>query len=150
MAYYTALVNAWNSVTQPPAGVTGSALTAGMTTAQKLAAVNAWTVATGVPIQAIFTPSQVLNACAAADLNALTTAQVGLLSLLLAGGSVDASQGKPIRAQVQTIFAGKATTLANLAALVASYDSPRQLWWQANGYTSPISTDDLVAAGGLV
>ena len=41
MAYYTALITAWNAGTVP-GGVTGSALTG--TTAQKLAAVNAWTV----------------------------------------------------------------------------------------------------------
>ena len=43
MGTYTALAAAWNSSTQPPTGVTGTALT-GLTTAQKIAAVNAWTV----------------------------------------------------------------------------------------------------------
>ena len=51
MAWYTALINAWNGATQPPAGVTGTALTGGMSTAQKLAAVNAWTVVGSVPAQ---------------------------------------------------------------------------------------------------
>ena len=44
MGDYGALIAAWNSATQPPTGVTGTALTSGMTTAQKLAAVNGWTV----------------------------------------------------------------------------------------------------------
>jgi hypothetical protein len=38
-------------------------------------------------------------------------------------------------------------TLNNLAALVAPFDNPTIPWWQANGYTSPISQGDLDAAG---
>ncbi len=96
-AYYTPLINAWNSVTQPPTGVTGAALTGGMSTTQKMAAVNAWTVlAPAVPM--IVTPAQILNACTASDLAGLTTTQLQLLQLLLSGSQVDASNGTTLRA----------------------------------------------------
>jgi hypothetical protein len=55
MAFYDALIAAWNNATQPPAGVTGTGLTAQMTTAQKLDAINGWTVAgtVDVPVEAV-------------------------------------------------------------------------------------------------
>ena len=43
-----------------------------------------------------------------------------------------------------TTFAGKTQTLSNLPALVAPYDSPALPWWQANGYTSPVTEADLI------
>ena len=153
MAYYTALIAAWNGATQPPTGVAGTALT-GLTTANKLIAVNGWTVA-GEAQKAILIPSTILNAILFADLAALTQLQVTQLTLLLAGSSVDASSGTSIRAGIQALFASKATTLANLAALVAPFDSPKILWWQATvaqggaGLSSPVSANDLAAAGGL-
>lgn len=147
MAYYDALVAAWNGSPSPPAGVTGQTLV-GQTTANKLARINAWTVPTGAK-QITLPPSQILNAIVPADLAALTTAQVSLLTLLLSGAAVDVSVGTTVRAAIRTIFAGKTTTLNQLAALVAGADAPTQLWWKANGYASPIDSNDLVAAGGL-
>ncbi len=93
MAYYTALITAWNSATQPTTGVTGTALT-GLTTANKLIAINGWTVV--VPQQAIFAPSQILNACVATDLEGLTAMQIALFALLLAGTEINASAGTAI------------------------------------------------------
>jgi hypothetical protein len=147
MAYYTALINAWNSVTQPPAGVTGTGLT-GLSTANKLIAINVWTVV-GTPVKAILSPSQILNAIVFADLAALTQLQVSQLTLLLAGTAIDASPGTSIRLGIQALFAGKTATLANLGALVAPFDSPSVPWWQANGYSGPINGNDLGNAGGL-
>jgi hypothetical protein len=72
------------------------------------------------------------------DLAVLNALQVSQLTLLLAGSSVDVSVGSSIRQGIQSLFAGKTQTLANLAALVAPYDNPTMPWWQANGYTSPI------------
>jgi len=144
MAYYTALINQWNAITT--ANPT-------FTTAQKLAAVNALTVAT--PQKAILAPSAVINACVAADLAALTAGQIALFALLLAGSSVDASQGTTIRAGVAAIFAGKTTTLANLTALVAPFDNATTPWWQmpvaqgGGGLSSSVSASDLLAAGNL-
>jgi len=145
MAYYTAFTTAWNGVTQPPAGVTGAGLTGGMTTAQKLAAMNGWTVIAAQ--KAMLAPSQILNAIVFADLAALTQLQVSQLALLLAGSQVDASAGTSIRAGIQALFAGKSTTLANLAALVAPFDNAIAPWWQANGYLRPFDAGDAQAAG---
>jgi hypothetical protein len=145
MAYWTNLINAWNSGTQPPAGVKGTALTGGMTTAQKLAAVNAWTVV-GPAVPMIIPPAAILNACAVADLQALTTTQLQLLQLLLSGTQVDASAGTTLRAAIVAIFTGK-PSLTSLAALATLYDAPQIPWWPANGYTSAISPGDAANAG---
>ncbi len=142
MAYYDALIAKWATLTPG-------------TTVAKLAQINAITVA--APAQkAILSPSAILNAVVFADLAALTQLQVTQLTLLLQGGSVDASVGTSIRAGIQALFAGKTTTLANLGALVAPLDSPTMPWWQAGiaqsggALTSPVSPSDLAAAGGLV
>lgn len=149
MAYYTALIDAWNSATQPPVGVTGTALT-GLTTAQKLAAINAWTVA-GSQQKSILSVNAIINAILPADMLSLTATQLQIMALLLAGnGTVDASPGTTIRGVFQSIFSGKTTTLNALSALVAPFDTPTRPWWQANGYSSPINANDLLAAGGLV
>jgi hypothetical protein len=140
MAYYDALIAKWATLNG--------------TTAQKLAAVNALTVAS--PQKALLTPSAILNAIVPSDLAALTSAQVAMLTLILQGATVDASAGTTIRAAAQNIFSGKATTLANLGALVAPYDNATIPWWQATvaqgggGLNSSVSNNDLVAAGGLV
>jgi hypothetical protein len=140
MAYYDTLISAWNGGTQPPAGVTGTALTAQMTTAQKLAAINGWTV-TGASKPAVLSPSQILNAIVFADLAALTQLQVSQLTLLLAGSSIDASVGTPIRAGIQALFAGKTTTLAQLGTLVAPFDSPTISWTSSHGYPNLTQID---------
>lgn len=142
MAYYDALITKW--ATLMPG-----------TTAAKLAQINALTVPKGSPNPAILTPSQILNACVSADIAALTTAQITLLTLLLQGGTVDASSGTTVRAGIVAIFTGK-PSLTNLAALVAPFDSPTIPWWQAavaqggGGLSGPVSGGDLAGAGGLV
>jgi hypothetical protein len=148
MSYYTILINAWNGVVQPPTGVTGTGLTVGMTTQQKLDAVNAWTVV-GAAQKCIIPVYQIINAIAPADFLALTATQLSQLQLLLNAGTVDVSPGTTIRAIFQSMFVGKTTTINNLVALVKSFDSPPVLWWQANGYGSPFGVGDLAAAGGL-
>lgn len=141
MAYYSALITAWGTLTG--------------TTAQKLVSANAATIPTGVPLKAILTPSQIINACVPADIGSLTTAQVTLLTLLLQGSTVDASIGSTVRVGIQFIFAGKTATLSQLGALVAPFDNPTIPWWQGSpaigggGLSGPISQSDLVAAGGL-
>lgn len=146
-AAVNALIAAWNSVTQPPAGVTGTGLTAGMTTQQKIDAVDGWTVAVAGHLPALLTPSQILNAIVFADLATLTQLQVLQLTLLLSGTTVDVTSGTIIRAAIQALFAGKTTTLANLAALVAPFDNPTQPWWQSVGFQSPPLLGDAIAAG---
>jgi uncharacterized membrane protein len=147
MAYYDALIAAWNSATQPPTGVTGTPLAVGMSTRQKLAAVNDWRVA-GPAQRVILTPSQILNAIVFDDLAALTQLQISQLTLLLAGNAVDASVGTPIRLGIQKLFTGKAQTLSNLGALVAPFDSSIVSWCAANGYPGGgINLNDVTAAG---
>lgn len=148
MADFAALAVAWNGATQPPAGVTGTGLTGGMTTAQKIAAVNAWTVA-GPPQKAMVVPSDILNAIVFADMAALTQLQVTQLTLLLQGSLVDASVGTSIRTGIQALFAGKATTLANLGALVAPFDSPKIPWWKATVAQGGAGLDQPVGIGYL-
>lgn len=133
MSNYTALIAAWNNATQPPPGVIGTALTVGMTTAQKLVAVNAWVVA--APQTPNIPVSSIVGAIVPADYTALTTLQLQQLQFLLQGAqTVFAPIGGTIRSVFSTIFAGKTTTLANLAALVATYDNATQNWCAANGY----------------
>lgn len=133
MAYYDALIAKWATLTPG-------------TTAAKLTQLSAITVA-GAPIKAVLTPSQILNACVPADIAALTPAQVTLLTLILQGSTVDASQGTTVRAAAVAIFTGKVTTLAQLGALVAPFDAPALPWWTTAGLSSPVSQADLTAAG---
>lgn len=133
MAYYDLMIAKWATLTPG-------------TTANKLAQLNAAT-ATGTAQRALLSPSSILNAIVFADLAALTQLQVTQLTLLLAGSSVDASVGTSIRAGIQALFAGKTTTLANLGALVAPFDSPTVPWWQANGYPRAFDLGDVAAAG---
>lgn len=137
--YYDALVAKWATLTPG-------------TTVAKLAQINAATVA-GPPVKAMLSPSLILNAIVFADLAALTQLQVTQLTLLLAGSSVDASAGTSIRAGIQALFAGKTTTLNNLAALVAPYDSPAIPWATASlaagggGLVAMVQPSDLTQAG---
>lgn len=131
MAYYDALIAKWATLSG--------------TTAQKLAAINALTIA--APQPAIVEATAIVNAIAPTDFAALTQLQVSQLTLILSGGTVNGSPGTTTRLAFQTIFAGKATTLANLAALVAPFDSATIPWWQANGYGAAISSYDVGLAG---
>lgn len=140
MAYYSALQSKWATLTG--------------TTAAKLVAVNALTVTAAQP--AILQPSAIVDAIASADFLTLTALQLQQMSFLLSGSStVDASPSTTIRAVFQSIFSGKTTTLANLSALVSPYDNATIPWWQATvaqgggGLSSPVSANDLAAAGGL-
>ena len=141
MGYYDALILKWPTLNSG-------------TTQQKLAQINSLTVA-GPAQKALLTPSSILNAIVFADLASLTQLQVTQLTLLLQGDLVDASPGTSIRAGIQALFSGKTTTLANLGALVASYDSPQIPWATApvasggGGLVAMVQPSDLAAAGGL-
>lgn len=151
MSYYTSLIAAWNAGTVP-SGATGSALT-GLTTAQKLANINAWTVA-GPAVACSITPSQIINCIdTVAHVNALTTAQLQILQFLAGSGQpIFAPPGSTIRAWFQNTFAGQATTLSAFAALVAQFDSPPVPWVTApsgGALNGTVNLSDLAAAGGL-
>lgn len=148
MAYYDALIAAWNGATQPPAGVvSGTAITGGMTTALKINAVNSWLVV-GAARPLVVPPSVIFNACNATDLGSLTTAQLQLLQLMMSGPTVDASQGTVLRQVIINIFSGKTNSINGLSALAALYDSPHVPWWQfTGGLNSPVSINDTIPAG---
>lgn len=131
MAYYDTLIAAWNSTTQPPAGVSGAALTAGMTTAQKLATVNAWTVVSTInPL--ILRGSQIYNAIVPSEFQTLTAAQQQLVRDVFGlGDQIDVSAGTNVRTVLLSAFGAGTQTRANLAALATG--SPIS-WCQANGY----------------
>jgi hypothetical protein len=134
MAYFDALAAEWATLTG--------------TTAQKLATLNALVV-TGSSVPALLSPSAILNAIVPADLAALTATQVSFLTLVLQGSTVNASKGTTIRAAIQTIFAGKTTTLSQLGALVAPFDNPQVAWTLANGYGAPPLPLSVITAAGL-
>lgn len=149
MAYYTALINAWNAGTVP-VGATGTPLT-GLTTANKIIAVNGWGVARPQP--AIITPTQLLNAIVAADFAGLGVQGLSQLQIILTSSDVDISIGNQIRAILSTLFSGKTTTLANITALAAPFDNATVPWWSVPvasggaGLSGPISQSDATAAG---
>jgi hypothetical protein len=149
MAYYTALINAWNTGTVP-GGVTGSALT-GQTTAVKLANINAWTVTGVVPTTLYATGAQIANCFNWTEFAALLPAQqTNLLALCsisgpLLGGS--ANTANIVDGMLLSYFSNHAgATITNLTALAQGTVQP---WWQANGYGGPFNQNDLTAAGGL-
>ncbi len=153
MAYYTALIAAWNNVTQPPPGVTGTGLTGGMTTAQKIDAVNGWTVTGAIPTSVFFSGPQLLNSINYAEFKALTSAQQQNILLLcsasptggLLGGSANTSL-LPV-GMIIDYFPLAGVTIANLTALAKGFTQP---WWQAatgGALNGPVSLSDTTAAG---
>lgn len=139
MAYYTALINEWATLTG--------------TTQQKLTAINALTVTGTVPSSLTVSGVQMLNCINWAEFNALTAQEQSNLLLLCAvdgvngqilGGSANA--GLIAGGMFLAYFSHTGPTIAALTALAQGIVQP---WWQANGYSSPISPSDLVAAGGL-
>ena len=73
MAYYDALVSAWNTGTVPT-GVVGTALTS-QTTAQKLININNWTVTSTIPASYTITGAQIASCIKWSEFAALTAAK---------------------------------------------------------------------------
>jgi hypothetical protein len=148
MSYYTALITAWNGATQPPAGVTGAGLTGGMSTAQKLAAVNAWTVVGSVPTSILVTGAQVANCINWTEFAALTaTQQANLLALCnqpgqLLSGSAQLTHLLP--GMLLAYFSVSGPTIVALTALAAATPQP---WWQYAGYFGSFNASDAQLAG---
>lgn len=134
MAYYDAFITKWATLNPG-------------TTAAKLAQINAITVA--APLPAVVTPTQVINAIVLADFKGLTQLQQSQFTNILqsGGGTLNGSAGTLVRAWFQDAFSGKATTLANLTALVAPFDNATVPWWQANSYPRAFDLGDCTAAG---
>ena len=137
MAYYTALINEWPSLTG--------------TTAQKLTTLNAMTVSGGVPTTLYVTGAQLANCFNWTEFSLLSSPQqTNLLQLcaipgnLLGGSSNTAFLVDGMILAYFTNHSGPTVT-----ALTALAQAAVQPWWQANGYGGPINGNDLVAAGGL-
>ena len=154
MAYYDALIAAWNNPTQPPPGVTGTGLAPGDTTQQKMDKVNAWTVVGTVPNNFTTPPDAIANCINYSEFKALTaTQQSNLMNMLaitgnLAGGSANASlltQGMLVE-----YFPNGTATFNALKALAKGVV---QMWWatpvnkNGAGLSSPVSQSDLTVAG---
>jgi hypothetical protein len=111
MSYYTALINAWNTGTVP-SGYVGTALT-GLTTANKLIAINGWTITGVVPTSIQFTGNQLANCIDKTEFNALSwNNQQNILGLCqitgnLAGGSAN-TELLPV-GMILTYFTASAT-----------------------------------------
>lgn len=141
MAYYDALIAKWGTLTG--------------TTAQKLAAINAITVA-GIQAPVIVPTYQIYNAIDPTEFSALTAANQTLVRDILTMGTVDASVGTNVRNRLLAVFTAGAAPNTR-AALTTLNDAFKPLipWWQATvaqgggGLSSPVTQADLTAAGGL-
>jgi hypothetical protein len=135
LAYYDAFIAKWATL-------------APGTVEQKLAALNAETVAHAASARRMLIPSHDLyNAIDGAEFSALVAANQAIVRDLLNMGTVDVSPGKPARIRLLALFGQGTTTRTNLVALAAAYDTPPVPWWQANGYPCPFNVHDLANAG---
>jgi hypothetical protein len=155
MTFYDVLIAAWNSSIQPPTGVTGTGLSSGQTTIQKLININGWTVTGSIPTSLLTTGSALANCISFSEFNALLpTQQSNLMGLLqiqggLLGGSTNV--GLLTAGMFLNYFGSSSVTIANMTALAKATS---QSWAQANGYTyfsgtnqGNINDGDLGAAG---
>jgi hypothetical protein len=133
MAYYDALIAAWNSATQPPSGVTGSALLAGDTTAQKCTKVNGWTMA-GPAVPMRVEATIIYNLIVISEYTALSAANQTIVNNLLSMGILDGSPNTNVRTRIVQIFPSGTQTFTNLSNLAKTYDTPTQDWCFANAY----------------
>jgi len=148
MAYYDLFIAAWNNVTQPPPGVTGTGLLGGDTTVQKLAKLNAWTVTGAVPTTIYVTGSQILNCINWNEFNSIsTTAQANILSLCNNPGQLLGGSGNTTHLVDGLLLANFTVGSQTIASLTALAQSVTQPWWQANGYPRPFTTADAALAG---
>src|SRR5262245_27033853 len=131
--YYDALITIWPTVP-------------GATEQEKLDNLNAMTVP-GPDKTAMLPPTEIINAFDPTEFDTLTSTAIQKLLLVLTGPTVDASKNSNVRRIILNIFTGKTQTLANFQAVAQKWDTSTIPWWQANGYLSPITHNDLVAAG---
>jgi hypothetical protein len=147
-ANYAALVAAWNGATQPPTGYVGTPINGGMTTAQKVAAVNSWTITGAIPTSVSVTGAAILNCIVWSEFAVLTAQQQSNLLMLLTndglllGGS--SNTGLITDGMLLAYFNVAGQTIANLTALAKGIV---QTWWQVNGYSGPFNLNDAAAAG---
>jgi|SRR5215472_1599205 len=137
MAYYDALISAWNSVTQPPAGVTGTGLVAGDTTAQKCTKINGWTMV-GPAISPTIPAWQIYDQIVLTEYDALVAANQTTVNNILAMGNINCATGSNARRRLFAtgFFPAGTTSNTNLTTLFNSNYSPSQDWCHLNGYPS--------------
>ena len=135
MAYYDALKAEWPSIP-------------GATTAAKLTALNALTVAGEAPAIVWAPGNELRNAIVAADLATLSTQQTGWLAFAWGTDPVDITSGSLAYTAAVSLFAGKTTTLNQLGVIYTKYSAAPQIpWWQANGYLRAFDLGDIAEAG---
>jgi len=135
MAYYDALKAAWNNPTQPPPGVTGTGLSAGMSTEIKLGHVNAWTVTGAVPTSFYTTGNEVFNCIAWSEFNALQAArQTSILNMLNVPGALISGTDNADSLIPGVMLSSFAAGTKTRTALIALAKAITQTWCKANGY----------------
>jgi hypothetical protein len=134
VAYYDALIAAWNSVTQPPTGVTGQGLLAGDTTAQKCTKINGWTMVGPVPAVVLISAWQLYDNIVVTEYDALTAPNQTIVNNILAMGNVNCASGSNARRRLLAVFPSGTTTNTDLTSLFASYYAPQQDWCFVNHY----------------
>ena len=154
-ANYTALIAAWNGATQPPTGTVGTAITGGMTTAQKIAAVNSWVVTSTIPASYTITGAQIASCINWTEFNALTAAkQTNVLQMCAIPGALSVGSSA---AEIALLFDGMiiayfppgGATITTLSALAPA----AQMWWAVSvangggGLSGLVSTTDATAGG---
>lgn len=133
MAYYSAFIAQWNTLTP------GS-------TAAKLAQINAQTVTGSVPALVYCTGAQIFNCLRFSEFNALTPAQQTQLMQLCAipGPLLGGASSQFISPFFAAIAASMPQTITSLNALAQALVTP---WYLANGYPAPFNQSDCAAAG---
>jgi hypothetical protein len=135
MAYYDALIAAWNNPTQPPPGVTGAPLTSGMTTQKKLDTVNAWTVTGAIPTSFYTTGDAMLNCIDYNEFKALTQVkQTAILNMLCVTGpllSGTANSARIVPGMMLDNFPAGSVTRTAMTALAKA---TTRTWCAVNGY----------------
>jgi len=134
MAYYDALIAAWNSATQPPSGVTGQGLLAGDTTAQKCAKINGWTMLATIPAGPIVPTWELYDAIVVTEYDALTAGNQTIVDNILSMGNVNCASGSNARRRLLAIFPAATVSNTNLTSLFASIYSPARDWCFNNNY----------------
>lgn len=140
MAYYDALIAKWPT------------LTPGTTTA-KLTQINAIVVTGSVPTSFFITGDAVFNCIDSTEFLAKPAAQQTLiLQCLAVPGQLRGGAGSFLGGVFVGVFGVSGPTITALTALAKGISQP---WWQATvaqgggALNGPVTTADLVAAGGL-
>ena len=144
MAYYDALISAWNAGGKPN-GATGTSITGGMSTQDKIDAVNGWLVS-GDATPMIVEAHKILNAIDVTEYKALSAAQKDVVRLMLSMGSVDVSPNTQGHALLLDTFGTCNTTKANFVAIANTFKNTIP-WWKANGYRRAFDLGDAAQAG---